>query len=129
MPHAEAGERVLVVDDEPSVRMMVTEALADLGFVDLEAEDGASGLKILNAPGRIDLLISDVGLPGGLNGRQLADAARTNRPDLRVLFITGYAGSIVAGHGVMPPGMHVLAKPFSMDALLHAIKTALRRQA
>jgi CheY-like chemotaxis protein len=65
----------------------------------------------------VDLLVTDVGLPGGMNGRQLADAARVRRPDLKVLFITGYAESAVIGEGQLKPGMHVLTKPFSLETL------------
>jgi PAS domain S-box-containing protein len=116
------GETVLIVDDEPTVRMLVAEVLCDLGYNALEAEDGASGLKVLGSDVRIDLLISDVGLPGGLNGRQVADAARAMRPGLKVLFITGYAENAVLGHGHLDPGMHVMTKPFAMDALATRIK-------
>ena len=116
------GETVLVVDDEPTVRMLVTEVLSDLGYHALEAEDGAAGLKVLNSATRIDLLVTDVGLPGGLNGRQVADAARAVRPDLKVLFITGYAENAVLSHGHLDPGMHVMTKPFAMDALAMRIR-------
>jgi PAS domain S-box-containing protein len=121
-PRAEAGETVLVVDDEPTVRMLVSEVLTDLGYTAIEAADGAAGLKILNSDLRIDLLITDVGLPGGMNGRQVADAARNLRPDLKVLFITGYAENAVLSHGHLDPGMHVLTKPFAMDALASRIR-------
>ncbi len=90
-PRAGQGETVLVVDDEPTVRMLVTEVLEDLGYRAIEAADGSAGLKVLQSGVRIDLLVTDVGLPGGMNGRQVADAARVARPDLKVLFITGYA--------------------------------------
>ena len=80
---------MLVVDDEPTIRMLVAEILQDLGYVCIEAGDGAAGLKILQSNVRIDLLVTDVGLPGGMNGRQLADAARSARRALKVLFITG----------------------------------------
>jgi CheY-like chemotaxis protein len=116
------GETVLVIDDEPTVRMLVTEVLSDLGYHALEAEDGAAGLKILNSGTRIDLLVTDVGLPGSLNGRQVADAARTTRPDLKVLFITGYAENAVLSHGHLDRGMHVMTKPFAMDALATRIR-------
>ncbi len=79
-PRAEQGETVLVVDDEPTVRMLVTEVLEDLGYTAIEAADGAAGLKVLQSDVRIDLLVTDVGLPGGMNGRQVADAARVARP-------------------------------------------------
>ncbi|ONG50130.1 hypothetical protein BKE38_19295 [Pseudoroseomonas deserti] len=111
------GERVLVVDDEPSVRLLVTEVLEDLGYAALEAADGPSGLRILQSPARIDLLVTDVGLPGGMNGRQLAEAARRLRPGLRILFITGFAESAVLSHGDLGPGMQLLTKPFSLEAL------------
>ena len=116
-PRDAAGEMVLVVDDEPTVRMLVTEVLEELGYSAIEAIDGPSGLKVLQSDMRIDLLISDVGLPGGMNGRQLADAARMARPGLRVLFITGYAENAVISHGHLDPGMHVMTKPFSMEAM------------
>ena len=82
MPHADAvraaagdpGETVLVVDDEPTVRMLVTEVLEDLGYTAIEAADSVAGLKVLQSDVRIDLLVTDVGLPGGMNGRQMADA-------------------------------------------------------
>ncbi|HEX3575193.1 MAG TPA: PAS domain S-box protein [Rhodopila sp.] len=115
------GETVLVVDDEPTVRTLVTEVLDGLGYSAIEAADSASGLKVLQSDVRIDLLITDVGLPGGLNGRQMADAARQGRPDLRVLFITGYAENAVLGNGLLEPGMHVLTKPFAMETLAHRI--------
>jgi PAS domain S-box-containing protein len=111
------GETVLVVDDEPSVRLLIQEVLEELGYRVLEAETGASGLQILDSVGRVDLLVTDVGLPGGMNGRQLADAALVSRPDLKVLFITGYAETAVIGDGCLKPGMHVLTKPFSLEAL------------
>jgi CheY-like chemotaxis protein len=121
LPRAAEGETVLVVDDEPTVRMLITEVLQELGYVALEAEDGAAGLRLLEAAGRIDLLITDVGLPGGMNGRQLADAGMALRPSLKVLFITGYAENAVVGDGHLQHGMHVLTKPFAMDALASRI--------
>jgi PAS domain S-box-containing protein len=122
---AGAGETVLVVDDEPSVRMLVAEVLDELGYSAIEASDAISGLKVLRSDVRIDLLITDVGLPGGLNGRQMADAARANRPDLKVLFITGYAENAAIGNGHLEPGMHVLTKPFAMDMLAARIRSIL----
>ena len=116
------GETVLIIDDEPTVRMLVSEVLADLGYTAIEAEDGAAGLKVLNSDARIDLLVTDVGLPGGLNGRQVADAARAVRTGLKVLFITGYAENAVLSHGHLDPGMHVMTKPFAMDVLATRIR-------
>jgi CheY-like chemotaxis protein len=120
-----AGETVLIVDDEPSVRMLVAEVLDELGYSAIEAADGVSGLKVLRSDVRIDLLITDVGLPGGLNGRQMADAARANRPDLKVLFITGYAENAAISNGHLEPGMHVLTKPFAMDRLAARIRSII----
>jgi CheY-like chemotaxis protein len=114
---AEQGETVLVVDDEPTVRMLVAEVLEELGYAAIEAADSASGLKVLQSDVRIDLLITDVGLPGGMNGRQMADAGRERRPDLKVLFITGYAENAVVGNGHLEPGMAVLTKPFVVETL------------
>jgi CheY-like chemotaxis protein len=114
---AAAGETVLVVDDEPTIRMLIVEVLDELGYAAIEAPDGPSALKLLDSEDRIDLLITDVGLPGGLNGRQIADAARTRRPELKVLFITGYAENAVVGSGRLGAGMEVITKPFVMTAL------------
>ena len=120
LPHAEQSKTVLVVDDEPTVRMLVTDVLQDLGYAAIEAADGPSGLEALRSNARIDLLISDVGMPG-MNGRQMADAGRIVRPDLKILFITGYAENAVLSHGHLDPGMHVLTKPFAMETLASRI--------
>ena len=125
VPRARAGETVLVVDDEPSVRMLVTEVLEELGYAAIEAADGSSALKVLQSDVRIDLLIADVGLPGGVNGRQVADTARQTRPQLKVLFITGYAENAAVGNGHLESGMHVLTKPFAMETLGSRIKSII----
>jgi CheY-like chemotaxis protein len=116
-------ETVLIVDDEPAIRMLISEVLEELGYLVLEAHNSTSGLQHLQDRGRVDLLVTDVGLPGGMNGRQLADAALALRPDLKVLFITGYAESSVAGH--LRPGMHVLTKPFTIELLAARIQEIL----
>ena len=121
-----AGETVLVVDDEPTIRMLIIDALSELGYACAEAADGPAGLKILQSGARIDLLITDVGLPGGLNGRQVADAARALRPGLKVLFITGYAENAVLNHGHIEPGMEVLTKPFAVAELAGRVDRMLR---
>nr|WP_313899361.1 PAS domain S-box protein [Methylobacterium sp. E-065] len=121
-PRAAQGQTVLIVDDEPTVRMLVTEVLEDLGYTAIEAADSPAGLKVLQSDCRIDLLVTDVGLPGGMNGRQMADAGRVSRPDLKVLFITGYAENAVVGNGHLEPGMAVLTKPFVMEALATRIR-------
>ncbi|WP_409373174.1 PAS domain-containing protein [Pseudomonas baltica] len=113
----QTGETILIVDDEPTVRMLLTEVLGELGYTLIEAADSLAGLKVLQSDVHIDLLITDVGLPGGMNGRQMADAGREVRPGLRTLFITGYAENAVIGNGHLAPGMQVLTKPFAIDTL------------
>ncbi|MCJ2036147.1 PAS domain S-box protein [Methylobacterium sp. J-068] len=125
LDRSDQGETVLVVDDEPSVRMLITDILEDLGYLAIEASDSAAGLKVLQSDVRIDLLVTDVGLPGGMNGRQMSDAAHVSRPDLKVLFITGYAENAILGNGTLPPGMSVLTKPFAMDAMATRIRSLI----
>jgi PAS domain S-box-containing protein len=115
--NATPGETVLIVEDEAVVRLLIVEVLEEMGYVPLEAVDAAAGLRVLQSGSRVDLLITDVGLPGGMNGRQLADAARQIRRDLKVLFITGYAQNAAIGNGLFEPGMAMLSKPFALDAL------------
>jgi PAS domain S-box-containing protein len=119
--HAATGETVLVVEDEPVVRGVILEMLAEQGYRALEAVDGPSGLKILRSSGRVDLLITDVGLPG-MNGRQVADQAREHRPDLKILFITGYAESVALSGGFLQPGMEMITKPFDLADLSQRIR-------
>jgi PAS domain S-box-containing protein len=127
LPRAEESETVLLVDDEPLVRMIATEALEELGYAVIEAGDGASALKTLSSTQRIDLLITDVGLPGGMNGRQVADAARMHRPGLKVLFITGYAENAVLNHGHLAAGMQVLTKPFQIDTFARRVRELIQK--
>jgi signal transduction histidine kinase/ActR/RegA family two-component response regulator len=124
-PRAQAGETVLIVDDDEAVRMLVTEVLQELGYGAIEAADGTSGLNVLQSNARIDLLITDVGLPGGMNGRQIADAARVRRPGLKVLFITGYAENAVVRNGYLEAGMQIMIKPFTMEALATRIQDVI----
>lgn len=121
------GQTILVVEDEPTVRLLVTDVLAELGYTAIEAADSAGGLGILVSDARIDLLISDVGLPGGMNGRQMADAARAKRPELKVLFITGYAENAMLKSGELDVGMSVMTKPFAVDTLAARISELLGR--
>lgn len=123
------GEIVLVVDDETTVRQLVVEVLTDNGYTAMEASDGPSALRVLESEARIDLLITDVGLPGGMNGRQVADAARVSRPDLKVLFITGYAENAVMGNGHLEPGMAVVTKPFVIASLGAKIRGLIEHRA
>ena len=116
-PHAERCQSVLVIDDEPAVRMLIAEVLRELGYDAIEAIDGPSGLAILLSGARIDLLISDVALPNGMNGRQVAEAARQVLPGLKVLFITGYAENAALRGVQLELGMQLMVKPFTMEAL------------
>ncbi|MCJ2061318.1 response regulator [Methylobacterium sp. J-088] len=117
LPRVEASTVVLVVEDETALRMLIVEALSELGYSVLEAEDGQAGLRIIETGVCISLLLTDVGLPGGMNGRQLADAARVHSPTLKVLFLTGYAASAAVRNGRMALGMELMNKPFALDAL------------
>jgi len=121
------GETIMVIEDEEMIRTLVAEELQGRGYRVLSAPDGPAGLSVLRSDARIDLLISDVGLPGGLNGRQVADAARVTRPALKVLFVTGYAENAAVGNGLLEPGMEVMTKPFDLSALSARIRTMLER--
>ncbi|MDQ2859464.1 MAG: response regulator [Pseudomonadota bacterium] len=123
-PRAETGEVVLVIEDEAVVRLLIVEVLNDLGYRALEADEGPKGLAILQSGERIDLLVTDIGLPG-LNGRQIADAARVDRPDLKVLFMTGYAENAAVAGGFLEPGMAMITKPFAMEALAGKIRAMI----
>ena len=119
--YAASGETVLVVEDEPVVRGIIVEMLQEQGYRTLAAVDGPSGLRSLRGNGRIDLLVTDVGLPG-MNGRQLADQARETRPELKILFITGYAESVAMADGFLQPGMEMITKPFDLGNLSRRIR-------
>ncbi len=120
-PDAPSGQgTVLVLEDEPVVREIVVEVLEDLGFRTIEAADGPAGLEILRSPQPVDLLVTDVGLPG-LNGRQVAEAARLLRPHLKILFMTGYAETAATVNGVLEPGMHIITKPFNIGELAERV--------
>lgn len=120
-PNAEAGETVLIVEDDPAVRALVSAVLSELGYAFVEAGDADSALPILDSGQRIDLLISDVGLPG-MNGRQLAEIGRQYRPELKVLFITGYAEHAAVRGGFLDPGMQLITKPFTFDLLTAKVR-------
>ncbi len=109
-----AGKVVVLVEDTEGVRELIAEALRELGYIVLDAEDGPAALRLFAGQMRVDILVTDVGLPG-MNGRQVAEAARQRWPGLPVLFITGYAGSMLDGQ--LAPGMEVIGKPFTLDAL------------
>ena len=122
---AQAYGTILIVDDEPTVRLLLQDALGELGYTLIEACDSVSGLAALRSDKRIDLLITDVGLPGGMNGRQMADAGREVRPNLKTLFITGYAENAALEGSSLGPGMQILTKPFAIDNLVARVQNLL----
>jgi CheY-like chemotaxis protein len=119
------GETVLLIEDEHALRDILEEILHDAGYLVLTAQDGPAGLQVLNSDARVDLLITDVGLPGGLNGRQVADAARIQRPSLKVLFVTGYADTAAVGNGRMDSGMEVMTKPFEIGVFASRVRALI----
>jgi CheY-like chemotaxis protein len=121
-PPAPAGAVVLLVEDEPIMRMLMIEMLSDHGYTVQEAHSARSALSVVESGARLDLLITDVGLPGGMDGRQLADAVRQQRPNLKVLFITGYAETASLGNGRREQGMEIMIKPFTVDAFLAKVQ-------
>ncbi len=121
------GETVVVIDDEPALRQLMVEVLEENGYNAIEAADGPAGLKLLESEDEVDLLITDVGLPGGMNGRQVADAARVSRPGLKVLFVTGYAENAIVRNGLLDPGMEVMTKPFTMASMGSKIRDLIGR--
>ncbi len=122
---SDRGGTILIVDDEPVVRVLVSDFLKSLGYRVMEAGNGREALAILQAGTAVDLLVTDVGLPGGINGRQLADAARADRPGLKALFMTGYAENAMFGNGMLAPGMQILTKPFAMKVLAAKVQSML----
>ncbi len=124
-PAARTGETVLVVEDEPVVRSVLIEVLHDLGYHALEAVDGREALGLLRGDWQLDLMVTDVGLPGGMNGRQLASLAREQRPGLKVLFVTGYADAAGLSGDVLEPGMALIAKPFEAGNLARRIRALI----
>ncbi len=125
-PRVGAGETILVVEDDPDVRAHSVEILQELGYATLEAPDAKHGLAILERTPAISLLFSDVGLPGGMNGRQLASEALRLRPSLKVLLATGYAGNAIAQGEKLPSGIEIIAKPFAFEALGSKLTSMLR---
>lgn len=105
--------------------MLIGDTLAELGYQTIEAADAASGLKVLESDVEIDLLITDIGLPGGMNGQQMAVRARLRWPKLKVLYITGYAENAAISKGDLAPGIHVLSKPFPMEKLASRIRSII----
>ena len=129
LPRQGEGELILVVEDDDDVRMHSVESLRDLGYQVVSAANGREGLQLLTRFPQICLLFTDVGLPGGMTGRQLADQARAQRPDLAVLFTTGYARNAIVHGGILDPGTQLLPKPFTYAALAEKIRTVMERTA
>lgn len=114
-----------MVEDNEDVRAYTKEILCDLGYRILEAGTGHAALQILQAHSEIRLLFTDVGLPGGMSGRQLADKAKGRRKDLKVLFTTGYARSTIVHDGRLDPGVQLITKPFTYAALASKVRDVL----
>ena len=125
-PTATCGETVVVVEDDPAVRMLVLDLLKELGYLAHEAADASAALPLLESEMRVDLLVTDVGLPG-MNGRQLAEIARQHRPGLKVLFMTGYAQKAAERQGFLEDGMDMVAKPFSIEVLANKIREMINQ--
>jgi PAS domain S-box-containing protein len=124
-PRAKEGETILIVEDDSDVRSSTTKLVRDLGYRVLNAEDGGAALRLLDAHPNVQLLFTDVGLPRGMNGRQLADEAMRRQPRLKVLFTTGYARNAIVHHGRLDPGVEVVLKPFSYNELAIKIRRLL----
>jgi len=118
------GQTVLLVEDDDAVRLLVRDVLAELSYAAVEAQEAQGAIAVLQSDRPIDLLISDVGLPG-MDGRQLADIARRHRPDLPILFITGYAENAAIRSGFLGTDMAMITKPFALDALAQKISEML----
>lgn len=116
---------ILLVDDEAPLRVLLAETLRESGYTVIEAADGHEGLKVLQSPQQIDLLISDIGLPGNMNGRDMVRAAKTTRSDLKVIFITGYAEQAAMDDGLTASEVQVISKPFALDTLAARITDML----
>jgi len=125
LPCAIGDEMILVVEDDETLRAYTVEILGDLGYQVLEAEHGMAALDIINERDDIHLLFTDIVMPGGMNGRELADQALQLRPALKVLFTTGYTRNAVVHHGRLDPGVHLIVKPFSFDELAGKIRSLL----
>lgn len=114
-----------MVEDADALRKLARSFLVDHGFEVITASNGEEAVEVArNHSGRIDLLLTDVVMPG-MNGRLLADRLLSKRPGLKVVFISGYTDSFIAGHGVLEPGTHLLHKPFTEDALIRKIREVL----
>ena len=123
--HGHEGETILAVEDDPDVRVHTVAVLRELGYQVIEAGDGQRALELLETYPQVDLLFTDVGLPGGMNGRQLAEKALARRPALKVLYTTGYARNAIVHDGRLDPGVQLITKPFSFEALSGKLREIL----
>jgi CheY-like chemotaxis protein len=119
------GETILVVEDNPDVRRLVLRQLRDFGYTVIEAANGPQALKILEDGAAIDLLFTDVVMPGGMTGRQLAEAAKGRRPNLKTLFTSGYTEDSILRLGKLDPGVRLLSKPYRKHELATRVREAL----
>jgi signal transduction histidine kinase/CheY-like chemotaxis protein len=122
---ASGTECILVVEDDDALRAYTTEILSELGYRVLEAQRGRDALRVLEGAEKVDLLFTDIVMPGGMNGRQLADEAILRKPGLKVLFTTGYTRDAIVHHGRLDPGVAMIGKPFSMEALATKVRDIL----
>jgi DNA-binding response OmpR family regulator len=128
-PAGDSGsEKILVVEDDEDVRAYTTDTLRDFGYGVAEAADGEAALRILRDDKTIQLLFTDVGLPGGMNGRRLSEAALKIRPDLKVLFTSGYTRNAIVHDGRLDPGVELISKPFTQTALANKLRDILEAQ-
>jgi CheY-like chemotaxis protein len=125
VPVGQKSETILIVEDDADVRAGTVDMLRRLGYSVLEAADGRAALRVLEDNAGVDLLFTDVGLPGGLNGRQLAEAALLQRPALKILFTTGYARNAIVHHGRLDPGLELIVKPFNYAELAAKLRAVL----
>ena len=121
-----ARDTILVVEDEEDVREFTVEVLRQLGYRVLEAADGHAALSILGVEPTVSLLFTDVGLPNGMNGRQLAEEACRRKPELKVLYTTGYARNAIVHHGRLDAGVELLVKPFTQQSLAARVRQLLK---
>jgi CheY-like chemotaxis protein len=119
------SECILVVEDDDALRTYTAEMLSELGYQVLEAKHGPDALRIIEGTQNIHLLFTDIVMPGGMNGRQLADEALLRRSTLKVLFTTGYTRNAIVHHGRLDPGVQMLGKPFTFDALASRVRDIL----
>ncbi len=129
LPEGAHEETVLVVEDDDDVRTYSVETLRELGYRVIESHDGPSALRLLERQSHVDLLFTDVVLPGGMTGAQVAAEARTLRPELKVLFTTGYARNAIVHHGRLDPGAQLITKPFSYAELAAKVRNVLDESA